>query len=270
MADDDDRSDKLSREEGDALRNLLLYLRYVMRHKFVVIAHKAGVRQDTIFTITSGRSRGTKFVQERIYEYARERRVPIEVATGLGANHGFRSELNISDETLTKDSIALSGRYLVYTLLSDAPTERVGVTLVTLYRKNEGDSLPEFSGWRPETRSDAVQHKGFYYLYEGGLYLIGHTVSTGYPRMTCVKSYGDGSDFIGTVTAATHDDLSFQSWCYFKKTPKSLMRLRREEWKMLGVFDLSDLETADPDVVRALHDKPVQRVSRSRPSTSPG
>lgn len=270
MAEEEDRSEKLSREDGDALRNLLLYLRYVMRHKFVAIAQKSGVRQEVIFTITSGRSRGTKFVQERIYEYARERRVPIEIATGLGANHGFRSELNISDETLTKDAIALAGRYLLYTLLSMEPTERVGVTLVTLYPKEEGDSLPEFSGWRPETRAEAVQHKGFYYLYEGGLYLVGHTTSTGYPRMTCVKSAGEAGDFVGTVTAATHDDLSFQSWCYLKKTPKSLRALRREEFKMLGIFDLPDLEKAEPEIPQALHGKPIQRVPRSRPSTSPG
>lgn len=270
MAEEEDRSEKLSREDGDALRNLLLYLRYVMRHKFVVIAQKTGIDQETIFTITSGRSRGTKFVQEQIHEYARERRIPIEIAASLGANHGFRSELNISDETLTKDAAALSGRYLVYTVLSAEPTERVGVTLVTLYKKEEGDSLPEFSGWRPETRSDAVQHKGFYYLYEGGLYLVGHTKSTGYPRMTCVKPAGESPDFIGTVTAATHDDLSFQSWCYFKKISKSLMQMRRENWKMLGVFDLPDLESTDPDVARALHGKPVQKVPRSRPSTSPG
>jgi hypothetical protein len=43
MAEEEDRSEKLSREDGDALRNLLLYLRYVMRHKFVVIAQKTGL-----------------------------------------------------------------------------------------------------------------------------------------------------------------------------------------------------------------------------------
>lgn len=270
-SDEEDRSARLSKEEGDELRNLLHYLRYVMRHQFVAIARKTNVRQDAIFAITCGRSRGTRRIQDRIYQYAKERRVPIEVATGLGASHGFRRELNISDETLAKDANALSGRYVVYTLLSSEPDKKIGATLVTLYPKEEGNSLPEFAGWRPEERADPVRNKGFYYRYDGGLYLIGHTLSTGYVRMLCVKPIEeDGSDFFGTITAATPDDLSFHSWCYFKKAEKSLLQMRREAWAMLGVFDLPELEAHAPDVVRMLAGRMVQKVPRSRPSASPG
>jgi hypothetical protein len=262
--DEIDQSERLSKEEGDALRNLLLYLRYVMRHQYVTIAHKVQVTPEVLWTITAGRSRGTKLLRDKIYGYAEDRRIPIEVAIGLGANQGFRAELHIEDETLMKDSIRLAGRYLNYRLLTVAPKEIVGVTLVTLYRKAEGDSLPEFAGWRPDSRSGGIRNRGYYYLYDGALYLVGHTVLTGYPRLQCLEPQGaDGLEpFYGTVTSASREDLSFVSVCYLKKTSPHLIRLRRQNWSMLGVFDLTTIAKDEPEVADALRGKRVLQISR--------
>jgi hypothetical protein len=217
--DEVDHSERLSKEDGDALRNLLLYLRYVMRHQIKTIARKVDVPAEALWLITAGRSRGNKDIRGKIYRYAEDRRVPLEIATGLGAFHGFRAELNISDEALTKDSARLAGRYLNYTLLEGAPNEKVGVTLVTLYRKDEGDHLPEFSAWREDFRA-----KGYYYIYDNSLFLVGHTLSTGYPRLLCLRPKGvDGLDpFFGSVSSASRDDVSFQSFCFLKKTTPTL------------------------------------------------
>jgi hypothetical protein len=264
-------SERLSKEEGDALRNLLHYLRYTMRHQYVAIAQKIGVRPEALWLVTSGRSRGTQALKDRLYKYAQDRRIPIEVATDLGAGHGFRSELNISDETLTKDSARVAGRYLNLTLLTGAPSERIGVTLVTLYRKEEGDSLPEFSTWRPERDgASAVRHKGFYYFFHGALYLVGHTVSTGFPRLTCLQpqdSEGTGPYF-GTVTAASNEDVAFHSWCFLHRTTTPLIRMRKQNWSTLGIFEMQALADSEPDAVRMLRGRTVQRLSR--PITSHG
>ncbi|KYK49429.1 hypothetical protein A1D31_39850 [Bradyrhizobium liaoningense] len=258
---DEDLSERLSKEEGDALRNLLLYLRYVIRHQYVTIARKVQLPPEALWTITAGRSRGTKRIRDKIFAYAEDRRVPVEIATRLGAAQGFRSEIHVDDETLTKDSIRLAGRYLMYTLLTADP-ETIGVTLVSLYRKNEGDSLPEFAGWRPDAKG-GIRNNGYYYLFDGALYLIGHTIATGYPRLLCLEPQGaDGLDpFYGTVSSASREDLSFLSVCYLKKT-SPLIRLRRQNWSMLGVFDLKTIESTEPDVAKALRGKRVLQIAR--------
>ena len=264
--DDADQSERLSREEGDALRNLLLYLRYVLRHQFVAIAQKVNVSTEKLWQITAGRSRGTKNLREKIYKYAEERHVPIDIATGLGAHHGFRAELNISDETLTKDSVRLAGRYLNYTLLNSPPNQKVGVTLVTLYRKEEGDSLPEFAAWRPDFRI-----KGYYYFYDGIIYLIGHAVMTGYPRLLCMEPIAadDFDNFVGTVCTASRDNIAFHSMCYMKKTTPHLIKLRRKNWSMLGIFELKKLEKDAQDVALTLRGKQVLQIPR-RPDLNQG
>jgi len=262
-----ENSERLSKEEGDALRNLLLYLRYILKHRYVMIAHKVDLRPEDLWLVTSGRSRGTKLVQQLIFQYAEERKVPIQVATGLGAGHGFRSDLNISDEALTRDSMGLAGLYLVYTLLSEAPKMRIGVALIKLYKKQEGDSLPEFSGWRPESRS-AVNYKGYYYLYDGGLYLVGHTILTGYPRLTCVQPVAieKPDHYLGMVSSASREELVFHSWCFIKKTSKTLIRLAKEKYAMLGMFNADELAKSDPDVLEFFNGRTVSKVPRPKDS----
>lgn len=257
-----EQSERLSQDEGEALRDLLVYLRYEMRHQFKAIAKKLGIRAELLWAVSNGRSRGTKVLRELVHGYAKENRVPIEIAMKVGVTRGFPSEMDIGDEALAKDAIELAGRYLTFTLLSKAPRNRVGVTLMSLYRKPEGTALPEFGAWRPESRG-GVQHKGFYYKFHGGLYLVGHTVMTGYPRLLCVQAVSGGvRHFLGTVSAASHDDLSFQSWCYIKPTSVPLIRMRKENWSMLGIFDMADLKKPHPEVVEAFKSKVVQKVAR--------
>jgi hypothetical protein len=261
--DETNQSERLSREEGDALRNLLLYLRYVLGHQYVAIAKRVQVPAEELWKITARRSRGTVLRRDKIHKYAEDRRIPIEVGTALGASHGFRSELHIGDEALTRDSIRLAGRYLNYTLLSGAPKAMVGVSLVTLYRKEEGDSLPQFAAWRPDSHG-GMRNKGYYYLFDGALYLVGHTLMTAYPRLLCLEPLGsDGLEpFYGTVASGSHEDLSFLSVCYLKKTSPHLIRLRRQNWSMLGVFDLESIANDEPDVADALRNKQVLRIAR--------
>lgn len=191
-----------------------------------------------ISNILVDRFRPTADIARKIFAFATKRGLTIG-GDVIDYKHSVALEMDLDEDILAEDADSLASDYLLY-VLNDG---EVGVSCLTLYKYSRDRQWPVFSSWRK-----GLTVQGYYHLYKGVAYLIGHVHNAAYPRLITLwtDAHLPSGHRFGTIASATPMDYSMFSWCYIKPTDSA--DLRKDEWRALGHFSLDRIATEAPEV----------------------
>lgn len=267
----------LLKPEIAKLREMLRFIVENTEETYVSLASLWGMEVQYIYDfndIKNQKNKGNRrwFDQVRAYylellKDIREAELLDAVEDGEEADQGgdqlvkIKLDMGLDEKILRADAERISGHYRCYVLVE---TDKVALTWLELYDKRKRP-LPAFTAWRPDAEGEKRTFSGYYYMYEGILYLVGHRKGSAYPwNMIAVpRQRGDETDFLAELSASTNRHAAIMTRCYLERiTSEEAERFRQNPDNELGERSLPEACEKMPELKLLMGKDALHRIDR--------